>query len=246
MKASILMSHFNKNECLPNTLHSISKQKASFPFEVCIVDDGSKVDPGPVIKKFLPYAKYQRYDHIGFEKILSKGFTTLIDPQSEIVIIQSCDIVYTQPFIVEELCKNLKPHSIAMAEVKCLPIKLDMYKNFDVEINNYLTNWNNIKGAYYSGSKRPPNKGYIDYIFFLAAMFKKDLYKYVRYDVCDCDCVVNYNIKYHKIIPIFLDNLKGIHQLHKRNKYPGCSLLKTCNISCRRKGKKGNIGKLRL
>lgn len=249
MKASILMSTYNKNDCLPNTLYSISKQQTSFPLEVCIVDDGSTVDPEPIIRKFIPDAKYKRFEtRIGFETVLSKGFESLVSPDSEIVIIQSCDIIHTQPFLVEELCKNVKPKSMAMCEVKSFPVELDAYKNFDIKMNDYLSNWNNMKGRYYSGSKRPPNKGYIDYIFFLAAMYRSDLY-YINYHVCDCDCVVNYNIKFRKISPIFVDKLKGIHQEHKRNKYPGCSLIKTCKISCRRKGKPtsiGNKGKLRL
>jgi len=264
MKASILMSTYNKNECLSNTLYSISKQKTSFPFEVCIADDGSKIDPEPIIRKFLPDAKYKKYEHIGFEFILSKGLTDLVDPTSDIVIIQSCDVLYSQPFIVEEICKSVKPNSISMAEVKCLPIKPDMFENFDNNINYYLNNWEILKGKYYSGSRREPNnelipkhmrnkkidrKKYIDYYFFLGAMFKKDLYRYVHYDICDCDCVVNYNLKFHKIKPIYMDNLKGIHQLHKRNKYPGCSLLNTCKVVCRRKmaeRPEGNKGMVRL
>lgn len=249
MKASLLMSTYNKNDCLPNTLYSISRQETSFPFEVCIVDDGSDINPEPIIREFLPNAKYKRFEkRIGFEKVLSDGFISLVSNDTNIVIIQSCDIIHTQPFLVEELCKNVKPRSMSMTEVKSFSVELDMYKNFDLKVKEYLSTWDSIPGRYYSGSKRPPNKGYIDYIFFLAAMYKEDLY-YINYHICDCDCVVNYNIKFKKIIPIFVDHLKGIHQEHKRNKYPGCSLIKTCKIACRRKGKPdsiGNRGKLRL
>jgi glycosyltransferase involved in cell wall biosynthesis len=228
------MSTYNKNEYLPNTLFSISRQKTSFPFEVCVADDGSTIDPEPIIKQFLPEAKYKRFNkRIGFETILSKALA-LADPLSDIVIAQSSDVVYLQPFIIEELCKNLKPHSIVMAEVKNVSVSLEMYKNFDIEVEKIFSNWGSC-GRVYSGSKRPPSRGYTEYIFFLGSIFKSDLYS-LGYDKCDCDCVVDYNLKLNKFSPIFLDNLKGIHQTHQRNRYPGCSFIKTCKISCRRKG----------
>ena len=265
MKASILLATYNKNDCLPNTLYSIARQKVSFPFEVCIVDDISIVDPEPIVRKFfymegesLPsdeswhegyepfdkywgagYAKYQRLDkHVGgqFSQSLC---CNMMDEDSDIVIIQSCDVMYLQDNTIQHLCDAVRPGYFTMAIVKNIAVKPNLYEDYDEEIEPILANWDQISITanptqginIYSGKDRPGG----DWLFFLGAMTKEDLLK-IDFDYRCCDVVVQQKIKERGMQPIFLDDIKAVHQKHPPADLWPCSIVDRCEYWCKRKG----------
>lgn len=245
MQISIIISIYNKNDILPNTLYSIARQKISFPFEVCIVDDCSDIDPALIIKEFILDAKYNRLtektgwnDCIRFERNLYN-----IDPKSDTIVIIHPDVILTQPFIIEELCKNVCSKTIALAEVVDIPINLELYKNFDIEINNILSDWNthirynkrNIDNSSYSIWTKYSGKDYPSWLFFLGAIKKEDMYL-IEYDKNACDATINAKMRSLGFKANILDNLKGIHQRHSLKAFP-CPIVNTCNIHCIRKTK---------
>ena len=56
IKASILIAAYEKEDCLPNVFHSISRQKTNFDFEVCFVDDCSYISTEAIYHKYLKVA----------------------------------------------------------------------------------------------------------------------------------------------------------------------------------------------
>ena len=252
MKASILLATYNKNDCLPNTLYSIARQKVSFPFEVCIVDDISIVDPEPIVRKFFDiegsktyfsgkdsnssaltnaHAKYKKlYNHVGgqFSQSLC---CDMMDKDTDIVIIQSCDVMYLQDNTIQRLCDTVKPGYFTMAIVKNIAVKPNLWEDYDEEIKPVLANWDQTQGInIYSGKDRPGG----DWLFFLGAMTKEDLLK-IDFDYRCCDVVVQQKIKEHGMQPIFLEDVKAVHQKHPPADLWPCSIVDRCEYWCKRK-----------
>jgi len=241
MKASICMSIYNKNDFLPNVFYSLSKQKTTFPFEVCIVDDHSDVDPYPIIEEFLVrkgipvnyhrFDKYEGFMH-AYDLVLKMS-----SKDCDRMILQSADVMYLEDNIIEELCKNLTPKKFTMLEVYNLQILKDFYLDFEKNKNEMLQNWDKFEKLehqllYYEGLKRPTT-----WFFFLGAILKKDLHE--NYAVCDM--LFNRNLHSNRMRPKFL-NLHAVHQNHEHQKYV-CPLLKTCGICSRKKRRKGRLTK---
>lgn len=242
MKASVCMSIYNKDKFLPNVFYSISQQKTTFPFEVCIVDDHSDIDPYPLIEEFLINknipVKYERFDKY-------KGFMYAYDrvlhmpsDDSNCLVLQSCDVIYLEDNIIEELCKNLSSGSFSLLEVDNLFIPKNFYVNFEENKNTILKNWSSntkLKHQllYYEGINRKSR-----WFFFLGAILKKDLQK--NYAVCDM--LFNKNLHTNHMKPTFLD-LHAIHQNHEHQQYV-CPLLKTCGMCGRSRKKHTALGKI--
>jgi hypothetical protein len=236
VKASICMSIYNKNDFLPNVFYSLSKQKISFPFEVCIVDDHSDIDPYPLVEEFLVQkgisVKYNRFsEYRGF----MYAYDTALKMSSEdcnCMILQSADVIYLEENIIQQLCTNLSPSFITLLEVYNIQIEKNFYQHFEENKNFVLKHWNDYKKIaqqllYYEGLKRKTS-----WFFFLGGILKKDLNK--NYSTCD----MLFNQKLHKnhIRPRFL-NLHAIHQNHRHQHYV-CPLIKTCGMCSRTRKKK--------
>jgi len=235
MKASILLATYNKNECLPNTLYSISQQKTTFPVEVCVVDDCSDVDPEPIIKKFVPDAKYKRLEkHVGlpyFQSICCE----LMSEDSDIVIIQSSDVMYLGNSVIQNLCDAVKPGFFSMATVKNISVGDKLYQHdilYGDTTKTFIKNWDQVQGIHiYSGKDRPGG----DWLLFLGAMTKDDMIK-IDFDYRCCDVIVQQKIKEKGLQPIFLDEVKAVHQKHPPADLWPCSIVDSCEYWCRRKG----------
>uniref|UniRef100_A0A6M3XEL3 Putative glycosyltransferase n=1 Tax=viral metagenome TaxID=1070528 RepID=A0A6M3XEL3_9ZZZZ len=252
MKVSILMTTYNKNEMLPNVLYSIIRQNPPFPYEICIIDDCSDIDPEPIIRKFAPNTIYKRLEkHVGF-MYAGNNYLDLISKNTDVVVLQSCDVIHVQNNTIEELCKFVREKTISLAEVIDIPININLYQNFDIEIKEILSNWNKyittiaqkanrersntqIDKIEYPLWTKYSGKNYPGWLFFLGAIKREDLEK-IEYDKNSCDAVIapkmkslNFKAEYPEV--------KGIHQRHPKTIYY-CPIVKECEYDCgRRQGK---------
>jgi hypothetical protein len=219
------MATYNKNGCLPNTLYSLARQKTSFPVEICIVDDKSEIEPKDIIFKFIPDCKYKRLEERAGEYLSLGKCLDLVSKDTDVIVLQSCDVLYAQDNILEVLCTAVGPKVFTMPEVRDLKVDPDMYLNFNQKIK-YLISEKAIDDRrkyggnhiFYAGSRQPnPNKRWY---FFLGAIRKDDLFatniKNNAYDRLIA-------AEMHKLgySPKYFDELIGIHQSHKIIKYGG-------------------------
>jgi len=228
MKASICFATCNKNDCLANTLYSISRQKTSFDFEVCIVDDHSDLDPWPIIKEFLPNAKYKRLEQkaIGFQA--PNVCLDLVSPDSDIVILQSCDVLYINDNVVEELCRHVKPKNVFFAEIAEIETPTDMYKNFDQWTQDLLNRWPEVP-------LRIARNALHYWLFFLGAIMKSDL-DVLNYRENCCDAIMSPKMKAHGFDAYVLTYIKGVHQKHPKA-LADCHMVEQCEYYCARTNK---------
>ena len=233
MKASIFLATYNKGECLRNTLSSIVRQETSFPFEVCIVDDVSEKDPLPHIEEILQGKVDFTYKRLG--KHVGGQFsqsicTEIMSPDSTVAVIQSCDVMYLQEDVLEELCLAIKPGFFSMATVKNIPVDPKMHSCY-TEVDADTLGWDQVQGIdIYSGKDRPSR----DWLFFLGGMTREDLFK-IDFDYRCCDVVVQQRMKEQGMRPIFLDHVKAVHQLHPPAHMWPCSIVDRCEYWCSRK-----------
>ena len=219
------MATYNKNECLSNTLYSLARQKTTFPVEVCIVDDVSVQDPVNIIKKFIPSCKYKRLDkYAGVYWSIGKCLD-LVSDDTDVIVLQSCDVIYTQDNIIETLCRSVAPKVFTMPEVRDLEVNPNMYKNFDKELKQLVSGkalryrmehgpWH----IFYSGSKQPDPA--TRWYFFLGAIRKDDLLS-TNFKNNAFDKKIAKEMKEKRFSPRYLDSLIGIHQKHKAMNYKG-------------------------
>lgn len=227
-KASVLLAHYNKNPCLPNTLAGYARQQTTFPIEYCFLDDHSEIDPQPVVKKYLPQAKYKRLtETAGTQFSLGKAFE-MIDDATDVVVITSCDVFPLQTFALDRLCEAAAEGAPAMPEVSDQVVPGGVYENFDAYCEHALKGWVGSSQWIFLGSKRP-----LLYLF-LGAVHRKDLEAIDFRHNC-CDVVVDYKLREHAgAKPQWMDDLKAIHQHHCSVKYP-CAILKDCPFYCYRR-----------
>lgn len=235
MKAAIFMSIYNKNEPLPNVLYTISRQKTSFPFEVCIVDDGSDVSPEPIVRKFLPDVRFKSLGRIGFVSAYGKSFD-LVSDDVDVIVVQSAEVMYLQDDLIERLCLAVKSKRFTMAHVKNVEVDPFAYKYFDDPNNGragLVSRWEETGGIdVYSGSDRPGG----DWLLFLGAMRREDL-ELTGFRTRACDIVMQHKMKEHGLTPIFMDDLKAIHQKHPPAHGWPCHLVDQCEYWCIRKAR---------
>lgn len=241
-KASIFMATYNKEQYLPNVLTSINKQETTFPFEVCIVDDYSRVDPEPLIRKYLRpkiELKYKRLTQNVGGRFARNICLDMMDPEANIAIITSCDVIYCQPFLLEELCQNVSEGIFTMPEIITLEVPVDRIIN-TTQMRRILKQWDD--GIYkdatvYSGSR----KEHKEYYFFLGAIRTKDLVQ-TGYRENSCDPIMDAKIKELGFEVKYLDHLKAIHQHHEWIRHP-CKAVDHCEHT--RACKQRNIRKER-
>jgi glycosyltransferase involved in cell wall biosynthesis len=245
MNVSILMTTCNKNDCLPNTLHSIIRQKISFPLTVCIVDDCSDINPESIIREFIPNVIFERQNSkVGFNRAYCHCFNKLIPKDTDVIILQSSDVIHASENTIEELVSNTGEKTISLAEVVDIDINPNMHKTFNNSITPILNNWNSyIKRETQLINNIPhkriwtkySGKGHPSYLFFLGAARKKDL-DLINYGENSCDSVLNDEMKNLNFIPRY-PNVRGIHQRHEKFVYE-CALINTCTHNCIRKQKR--------
>lgn len=106
--ASVVMATYNKPVALANTLESLHQQRASFPFEVIVVDDGGS-DPlaEQQCLRYQSYGMMVRYYRLdrsnGYRNpgiARNHGYKQAI---GDVIIAQSDDVVHGQPNSVELL-----------------------------------------------------------------------------------------------------------------------------------------------
>lgn len=230
MKVSVFLTTYNKNSILPNTLYSISKQKMPIPFEVCIVDDHSAVDPKPIIDKYLPSAKYLRLPS-------NKGFLhakvhclDLVSNDTDIIIIHHADVVLLQDFAYAEIVKHTTQSNVVFTEVRDFQISTCMHKNYDIITKQLLSNWGTKPANIYTvctGAACPAV-----WLFYLGGILLSDLEK-IDYRVRSCDAAMAPKMRKAGFNAKILKYVKSVHQSHPKEVIP-CPDVAVCNFYCSR------------
>lgn len=217
MKVSIVTSIFNKRECLANTVASIAWQQTNHQIELCFVDDHSDLDPCALLLKHCGklHLRYKRLpENVGDRKSQCYAYD-LFSPDTEAVILQSCDTIYGTPNLIQDLVDNLEPGVATMPEVRNLPVDPLLYQNPD-RLSYYLSD-EPLKNypetghpVYYSGLKQPDpeNRWY----FFLGAILKKDLDRTCLRENC-WDVAIHESMKAAGLRVKYITGI-GIHQKH--------------------------------
>lgn len=187
---SITMSTFNRPDILENTLKSIRQNKTSLPYEVIVVDDGSS-------DRHYNFCICKRYSatyiYINFPDVRGPAVPRNMAARAargEILIMQSDDVMHTQPNTIDMLCQLNRGES-NQATVRHQP-------------NDML-----LSGSEY---KRP--------FFWLGSIYKQDFwdiggndedFKRLGFEdtLLGANVARNYKVNY-------LDDLLGHHQQHRR------------------------------
>lgn len=226
MKAAVLIAHYDKNAQLRNTLAGIARQVTTFPFEVCIIDDHSKVDPVSIVEEQLwGKSSMMSYKYKRLEKNVGGQFShgmcmDLVSDDVDVIVVMSCDVVMVGTNIIEELCKRVKGKQVVTAEVHDIPIPEDMYKNFEAHIERSMKMWDGART--YSN----PIRMYM----FLSAV-RRDYLEMSGYCELNCDYITHIQFERMGMKHYIYQDLKAIHQHHKNLEYT-CSIQKDCEYPC--------------
>jgi glycosyltransferase involved in cell wall biosynthesis len=219
MKISIYTATYNKNELLPNTLKSIIRQNIPFDIEYCFFDDHSDVDPEPIIRKFIPNAKYRRSEkQVGFD-VVTTFVNKMVSTDTDIIIMQSADVMHGNKNTIERLCNCVSEKTICMATVANTNPTHDMYLSYNKQLPIIETQWN--EGIKRSNSRKP--------YFFLGAIKYNDYKSLKCVDEPHCDIILRNEIRRNNFEILFPEDIKGFHQEHSTSTVP-CTRLKTCKI----------------
>jgi hypothetical protein len=218
MKGTLFIATYNKNKLLSNTLFSIARQKSSIPFEVCIIDDCSDDDPEPIIRRFIPDAKYKRLDKRHGSDVVNKYSLDLASDDSDILIRQSADVMHAEIDTIEQLCNGVNEKQICMAAVSNTDPPHNAYKN----VNKH---WPKLHKQHQSGVKRSkPGKSYY---FFLGAIIRSEYESLNCTKVAHCDAMLGDELKEKGFVLNYPKGLIGFHQEHKKTLIP-CSRHNDC------------------
>jgi hypothetical protein len=234
----IIFNIFNKIQCLPNTLTSISKQQLNNDniIKLHIIDDGSdpEINLNNHILKYLGshiQYSFKKFNHNGTFFSLLKSIKSINDSKisdDDIVIFQSVDVMYSSSLTLSNLISNLSLNSIHMAEVANAIVDPLMYKQYDKFSKTTLTEWDTKYTKHYQGRNRHDR-----FYPFLTAIQLKDLDK-LEYTKNYCDVLTDYYIRKNQFTVKYILSAKAIHQAHKpipgaRNCY-----IKECPDKCHR------------
>ena len=235
MKVAILLATHNKEKELPNVLYSIARQKTSFPFEVCIVDDCSKVDPEPIIREFLPDAKYKRLDEWLPFDLAPNLCLDMVSDDVDVIVLMSSDVIVLQDDSIERLCERVGDKKVVFGEVVNSPVSEVFYEKFDKRAGKVLKKWEQyVNGqtkiqmndpycskksrCLYTGRNIPTS-----WLFFLGAITKKNLID-IGYRENSCDAVLAPSMKESGFDAEILTYVRGLHQNHTKD-------LAVCSVS---------------
>jgi hypothetical protein len=238
IKVSIIFAFYNKSEIhLKNVLCSIDQQIVDFPFELIIINDGSdnKLEYKKIINSFSfkkndIEVKYKNVGRLGFPFSQQNGIK-LMDPNSKIVVIQACDIIYGNEYTLQRLVNNVDNKHYSLALVRNFSVDYDICGSYKESVEKILEEWNKteIQDIYVDPGKPK------SLLFFLGAIRKDHLLEKTPWMKNSCDAVVgtilrNYN-KERSFIPIWVDDAIGIHQNHEKIWYE-CPVVETCKYKC--------------
>lgn len=236
LKASILIATYNKERELPNVLHSISRQKVDFEFEVCILDDCSRIDPKPLVDEYLtvPRKVYSRLrQHMGdgvlrsrfkiFDVTSSYGYAfRLSDPSSPIVVLQSADVIWVGDNILQSFVDRMEPRQIQLCTVVNLPVNPNLHADWDGGIGAVIAEAEKTDSHYqgrWRGGKpgRPQGpRQHGEWFPFLAPFYRADLADkdMLGLEECALDTHLSGRMHAHGFEPVWREDLLGVHQAH--------------------------------
>lgn len=238
---SVFMATCNKNEALRNTLYALSIQEVSELWEVCIVDDGSEVDPVDIIKEMLPTAKYLRLEQpVGFIYSHARCFD-LMSPDTDKIVLMSCDVICSAKDSIEQLCKRVSSKNVVISEVVDVEVSPLMFTHYSRDILDIMTEWEVLRSVRYNlvlgGSTYSCSAQYSGYanhaLFFLGAITRNDL-ETTGFRNGGCDVMLNEMVKRTGCRINIAHDIRGVHQRHPKTT-PLCPLETTCCWSCIRK-----------
>ena len=227
-KVAICMQTFNKNDVLPNVLYSIARQKPPFPFELCVIDDGSDESPEPIIRKYFPDAKFKCITEkgpSGPDAVFGHALD-LISDDVDVVILQSADVIHVEEYTIEDLVDNVDKKVPAFAQVSNAEVPNDMYQDFGKGIKNIFEQWKVVPAMRRTGCEK-------GLYFFLGAILKEDT-KTLGFGQPLCDVMLQQQLWNQKFRINFLEDLKGIHCVHSESWIP-CVGMSTCFFKCKLK-----------
>ena len=242
MKVAILLATHNKEKELPNVLYSIARQKTSFPFEVCIVDDCSKVDPEPIIREFLPDAKYKRLDEWLPFDLAPNLCLDMVSDDVDVIVLMSSDVIVLQDDSIERLCERVGDKKVVFGEVVNSPVSEVFCEKFDKRAGKVLKKWE----QYVNGQtkiqmndpycrRRYKHTGRLKptaWLFFLGAITKEDIIDLGYRENC-CDAIMAPKMKESGFDAEILTYVRGLHQNHLKQSH-SCDVSDTCNYYCSR------------
>lgn len=109
MKASITIATHNRADALDRTLASIFCQRVPFPFEVIVVDDGSNDHTSAILAKYPVVTT--RIERLPVHRNPAPARNLAITmAQSDILILQSDDVLHQSPNTIEMLVQEVEAH----------------------------------------------------------------------------------------------------------------------------------------
>lgn len=231
---TIAMSIRNKNDCLGNTLFSIKNQDTKYKYNLCFFDDGSKVSPEPIIKKYFKPNLYRlkvKKNSVSFENFY-RELNKFIPSETSILILQSADIIWRDRKCLDKLVEPFFGKNGSINDIITIPMKI---KNYD--INPYLhegtkfydglnKDLNNLLGR---GHDQNPK------YMFLGAM-KRDTFSSIlnckawNSDAV-CDIIMRDTITKNLRVPIRTIDTSVVHQRHIKIDHK-CSSIDICSHPC--------------
>lgn len=226
MKIAILMQTWNKNKELSNVLRSIKDQVSNYPYDVCIWDDFSDIDPEPIIRKFFPKARYQRADKWYPLDLIGPYSVDLIPKNADVVIMCSSDVIWGSDNTLNQLSENVGKKKIAMAKVRNAIVDPYLYKISGMKFNEGAIRALMAKKIKHGKRCWPGNR---QWYFFLGAIRREDLF---RLDVKKpfCDVVLQHRMVKLGFKVVFPGAI-GIHQNHPKI-FHKCSSVDICPLHC--------------
>jgi len=249
-KAAVIIAAYNKHEVFRNVLTGLMRQKVSFPWELCIADDGSDVDLWPIIKETWPKPQNVIYERIAIPKDSpewelwgsKKKVYSLVSDDVDVIVSLASDVIMLDNNVIQKLCEGVGERKFTMTEVFTKKVDPDMYKNFDNWSNEMLSNWNNfnVQTECFCGKGKPTR-----WYMFLGALRRKDIDDIDFFNSCDVIYSQKLGGKFgrnpqdknpDKPIGRFTVNypdVRAVHQMHVSEDVK-CHMVEKCRIGCRR------------
>jgi glycosyltransferase involved in cell wall biosynthesis len=229
-KVSILTTIKDKNDFLANTFLSIKNQVTSYDFNLCIVDDGSKESPLPIIKNFFDEDKiiFKRHEESVGIAYLASSLVDIIPNETDFVIYQSCDVIWYHQTILQAAVDELKLKRGVVSP---------MIANFRVPTSAWTADRNFYhvlemcnKTKKLIGEPKDPR------YLFLAGMRKDDFIEMAAANDYQCDEWTRKTLFEDMKLPFYiLKNQIAVHQCHPHVLFD-CKNIERCpNEWCNRK-----------
>jgi hypothetical protein len=229
-KISILTTIKDKNDFLSNTFLSIKNQVTSHDVNLCIVDDGSKESPLPLIKNFFDEEQiiYKRHEESVGIAYLASSLVDIIPSETEYVIYQSCDVIWYHQNILQSIVAKLKEERcVASPSIANFRVPFSVWSAGDqfYKALDFCAKTPNFIGE-------PKDPTYL----FLAGMRKNDFVEMAAANDYQCDEWTRKTLLEDMKLPFYvIENQIAIHQCHQHILFD-CKNIERCpNDWCNRK-----------